>query len=371
MASRDTKRAVYALHWIITLAALGVAILACFLPDNSGAITALQEQAANQTAQINTLNQEVAIIQSQLVEIMMDGGNLTFLRNGSFTWGISLSQSFTPPFAECTSTTPSGFTIAAAGSGYRVGDLATVNLNNPPPQTYNWLQHPVLRVDAVGGSGEVLALTALSTGCFDFDDGPDSIMDTLSVAGSGLTVQTVGPFIPADPSTGYYDYPTPPANLCAPIQVTNYSVYQLTIGPAAFTLLYLSGAPVPSTVLPYGIQTAVTTLQIYMYNFNPRDDDIVSLGTKDYIFPLTQKNLNAISFATNDDCLALGTCVVNINFITPDTLRAMEFYTQFTSPPIRNQTWIRTGITPLEEIGPFDNGVFSLNEPFMLVLPAL
>lgn len=376
MVSRDTQNSVYALNWIITLAALGVAILACFLPDNSGTLTALQNNYTNLTAQLAATNMEVDVIRSQLAETMMNDANITLLRNGTFIWGISLLQDPAPPFAECTDLTVSGFTIASAGTGYRVGDLITVNLDDIS-QTYFWRQHPVLRVDTVGGSGDVLTFTVLTPGCFVFDNGPNSVMDTLSVVGSGFTVQTVGPTYVPSVANGYYDYPTPPQALCTALQTSNYSVYQMTLGPTAFTLLYLYSPPIPMTFQRYGSPNnwgaGVTTIQIYMYQHDPREDDIVSLGYKDYIFPLTQKNLNAISFPSDDNCFALGLCVVNVNFFTPDTLRALEFFTQFTTPAIRNETWIRTRITPLAETPGYDDthASFSLTEPWVLVLPAL
>lgn len=374
--SGDVWRSIVAFNSLVGLAALGVAIAALFLPNVGPQLDTLRSTDTNLTAALAAANMHIDMLNSQIVEIMMnDATNVTLLRNGTFIWGVSLIQDPAPPFATCNALTVSGFTIAAAGTGYRVGDLITVNLDDVA-QTYLWDQHPVLRVDTVGGSGEVLTFTVLTPGCFEYDNGPNSVMDTLSVVGSGFTVQTVGPTYTPTVGNGYYDYPTPPPALCTALQTSQYSVYQLTIGPSAFTLLHLNTPPIPMTFQRYGstfFGAGVTTLQIYMYEFEPREDDIVAMGTKDYIFPLTQKNFNAISFPSTDDCFALGQCIVNVNFFTEDTLRALEFYTQFADPPVRNETWIRTRITPLFEIPGFDvtSAVFSLKEPWVLVLPAL
>lgn len=373
--SGDFWRGLVGLNTLMTIAALVLAILALFLPDNGSQFTTLRATDANLSAALAAANMHIDMLNSQIVEIMMhDATNVTLLRNGTFIWGVSLRQDPAPPFATCNYLTVSGFIIVGAGTGYRAGDLITVNLDDAV-QTYFWDQHAVLRVDTVGGSGEVLTFTVLTPGCIQFDNGPNSVMDTLSVVGTGFTVQTVGPTYVPTVGNGYYDYPTPPPALCTALQTSQYSVYELVIGPSAFTLLYLETPPVPMTFQRYGstyFGAGVTTLQMYMYGFTPREDDIVSLGTKDYIFPLTQKNFNAISLLGSNNCFALGQCIVNVNFFTEDTLRAMEFFTQFASPPVRNQTWIRTRITPLEE-GGFDGtqAVFSLKEPWMLVLPAL
>lgn len=363
-----------AIGFLLLLGVLAVAIVALFFPRYDD--TLLAQSIVDLTNALDATNINVNLLNSQIVEINMNQAvNVTLLLNGTFIWGLSRGETYAPPFVTCSGTTVAGFTIVSPGSGYRAGDLVTVNLDNVT-QDYVWYEHPVLRVDTVDEGGAVLTLTALTTGCLNFDNNGNSNMDTLSVVGTGLVVTTVSPTdtVPSAFS-GYYDFSTPPTDLCAPLQMGRYELYQMTIGLAAFTVLDIYPPEFPFPLHQYGSTARgsdVSSVQIFMFNFSAFPTELDSLGTQQYIFPMTQRNLNDITLTDDGNCLTTGACAVNVNFFTPDTLRAFKFDTEFTSPAIRYQSWLMTRITVTTEYGlESSNGVFTLNNPWMLVIPSL
>jgi hypothetical protein len=364
---------------LVALIALAIGAAGWFFPNNDASFralsqndTALSDALAAANAQIAASNVQITQLQSQLVEIMMESGNATLLQNGTFLWGVSISQDNVFPFATCnTGQSASGFTMVSAGTGYRVGDLITLIAEDPDYALWFWTELPVLRVDTVDGSGAVLTFTTLTGGCFGYESAPGTTMDTLSVVGSGFTVQISGLYAPSVFNT-YYDYPTPPTDLGAGLQYAQYSLYQVEIHGVFFTVLYLEPPPLTMHFAPYGYWThvAVTTLEFNLYNFQPPVAELTTLGSASYIFPLTQKNVGAINFQDDYNCWATGDCYLDLDFLGQDKLKAIQFHTYLQQFGVKQHSWIRFRINPPVEV-PILNGAFTLNYPFMLVLPSL
>lgn len=370
---RGLWRWITALAFVLAIGALVVAIIALFLPPNRD--STLDALSQNDTTLGNALaaaNLQITQLHSQLVEIMMEAGNATLLQNGTFIWSTSINQDNLLPFATCfTGQSATGFTAVSAGSGYRVGDLITLIAEDPNTALWYWAELPVIQVDSVDGTGAVLTFTTLTGGCFVFESAPGTVMDTLSVVGSGFTVQLAGLYTPTV-FNQYYNYPTPPTDLGSALQYANYSVYQVEIHGVFFTVLYLDPPALPMLMNTYGFWTniAVTTLEFNLYNFQPPVAELVSLGTANYIFPLTQKNVDAINLQDDYNCWATKDCYLNLDFITTDKLKAVQFHTFLQEFGVKKHSWIRFRINPAVEV-PIINGVFTLNYPFMLVLPSL
>jgi hypothetical protein len=306
---------------------------------------------------------------------MVDAGNATLLQNGTFIWGLSRSQDNLFPFATCAlgGQSAPGFNLVAAGTGYSAGDLVTLHLTDTLI-TYRWFEHPVIQVDSVDSlTGAILTFTTLSGGCSDFGVDTAPSMDSLSVTGTGATFQVSGPLFTPTVFNNYYNYPTPPADLSSALQYARYELYQVIIHGVAFTTLHLEAPPLAMQLGFYGSATSVNAVHANMYNFQPEVENIVSLGTSDYVFPLTQRNVDAIDFRDLYNCWYRGTdnCFLNLNYSPQrDTLIAMQFKTYFQQFNVKQHSWIRFRIQAFEE-DPFLQANMTLHYPFMLVLPSL
>lgn len=359
------------LYWIVLLGTLAVAIVALFLPNYGGDLNALRNTDTLIINNISVTNMHVDLLNSQIYEIMQEAGNATLIQNGTFIWGVSRSQTNLFPFATCADLTVSGFTIVSSGTGYRVGDLITVNLD-AAMGSYSWTEHPVIRVDTVDGIGAVLTFTILTGGCANFIGVPVDVMETLSVTGTGFTVQVVGPLFTPNSFDPYYDYPTPPAGLSTALQYANYSLYQVIIHGVAFMTLHLEPPPLTMYMRYYGSAEFVNALHFNMYEFQPPVDNIRSLGTANYVFPITKRNQDAMVFQDESNCWyrPSNRCYLNLNFFSTDNLIAMQFKTYSQMFNTKLHSWIRFRINGyLEE--EFVNANFTLSYPFMLVLPSL
>ena len=360
------------IQWIVILGTLTVAIIALFLPNYGGDLNALRSTDTIIINNLSATNMHVDMLNSQIFEIMQEAGNATLIQNGTFIWGISQEQNDLFPFATCSGLSATGFTIVSAGTGYRVNDLITVNIANAII-SYSWAEHPVIRVDSVDGVGAVLTFTVLSGGCANFALVPPDVMETLSVVGTGFTVQVLGPLFTPTIFNTYYDYPTPPAALAAGLQYANYSLYQVIIHDVAFMTLHLEPPPLRMYLNHYDPYTFLNTLHFNLYEFQPPVDNIRSLGTANYIFPLTKRNFDAIVFQDRYNCWFRPTdkCFMNLNVVPgEDTLIAMQFKTYAQMFATKLHSWIRFRITNFEE-DPFLDANFTLAYPFMLVLPSL
>lgn len=357
----------------ISIGALAVGIVALFHPNYNGDITHLQQTDVNITNDLNIANMHIDMLQSQLAELMMEQGNLTLVQNGTFIWGVSSREDSSFPFATCSHLTVSELTMVNAGTGYRVGDLITPLWSTP--SAFIWSEHPVIRVDTIDTlTGAVLTYTILSTGCLDSGIASPLLdeLETLSVVGSGFTVIMIGPLYTPSFLDAYYDYPTPPSTLASALQIAHYSIYELLVQDVAFTILYLDPPPIVMQMATYGLSSAIDTLQFNTYEFQPPVDEIRSLGTADYIFPITRKNLNAIVFNDQSNCWATKECFLNLNDVPRyDTLQAMQFKTFAQQFNQQFHSWIRFRIKPADPEMEFTSSSFTLSRPLMLVLPAL
>jgi hypothetical protein len=327
------------------------------------------------------------MLQSQVVEIMMHAANTTVLQEGTFIWSAS-EFPYRSVAAQCYGTEVPGYVIVNAGTNYRVGDLITgLNYDSFLSLTYRYYEHFVLRVDAVGTSGEVTSFTVLTPGCFALATANTTIQ-TRSVVGTGFTVQRyAGPYVVPNANT-YYAYSTPPQGLVAPLQLGNYSLKQLTIDSVPFTVLELSAPEFPIvTSFDFLGPTYMRVLHMAMYHFDPPVLPLQDLGAfltnYDYpynypfTFPLTQRNRNAFSLIDDTMCVVTqpNVCWQDSNGdsskLTPDAFKLstvfwgtdlqlahpfFDFY--FTSDDYTYQYVA-------------EHAVFTLNYPLMLVLPSL
>lgn len=359
------------LTFFLTLVAIGLAIWGILVPERDTAtFNALSQNDTTLGAALAAANLQITQLQSQLVEIMMEAGNATLLQNGTFIWGVSIQQDNVYPFATCnTGQSGAAFAVDNPGGWYRVGDLITMVASDPDYVLWAWAEVPVFRVDSITETGAVATFTVLTGGCFIFQDAPGTVMHTLSVAGSGFAV-TVTSFYTPTVFNEYYNYPTPPIDLGTALQYSTYSLYQVEIHGVFFTVLYLDAPPETMAFDSYGIIGAVTTLEFNLYNFQPPVAEITPLGTANYIFPLTQKNQGAIHLQDDYNCWATKDCYLNLDFLGHDKLKAAQFHTYLQEFGTKQHSWIRFRINPALEV-PILNGVFTLNYPFMFVLPSL
>ena len=364
-------------YWIVLLGTLTVAIIALFLPNYGGDLNALRSTDTIIINNLSVTNMHVDMLNSQIFEIMQEAGNVTLIQNGTFIWGVSRSQINLFPFATCTTgQSAPGFNLVSAGTGYRVGDLVTLHLEDPLVAVYQWFEHPVIQVNSVDSlTGAILTFTTLSGGCANFGVDTAPSMDSLSVVGTGATFQVSGPYFAPSVFNGYYDYPTPPADLSSALQYANYQLYQVIIHGVAFTTLHLEAPALPMQLGGYGsvLNPLLNALHFNMYEFQPPVDNIRSLGTADYIFPITKRNFDAIVFRDRYNCWFRPTdkCFLNLNVVPgEDTLIAMQFKTYAQTFATKLHSWIRFRIHNFEE-DPFLDANFTLAYPFMLVLPSL
>jgi hypothetical protein len=357
------------------LAIVGAYVVGALLPPNRGSdINALQILTSNLTNQLQQSNLQIDMLRSDLVEIMVEAGNATLLQNGTFIWGVSRSQDNLFPFATCTTgQSAPGFNLVSAGTGYRVGDLVTLHLDDPLGVVYQWIEHPVIQVNSVDSlTGAILTFTTLSGGCANFGVDTAPSMDSLSVVGTGATFQVSGPYYAPSVFNEYYDYPTPPADLSTALQYANYQLYQVLIHGVAFTTLHLEPPALSMQLGFYGSKLFLNALHINMYEFQPPVENLASLGTADYVFPLTQRNVDAIDFQDRSNCWyrATNNCYLNLDLTRKNNLIAMQFKTYAQQFGIKLHSWIRFRINSFEE-EPFLDANMTLHYPFMLVLPSL
>lgn len=301
-----------AVRWLLTLSALTIAIVALILSNvfterRNGEITILRATTAELAANGTHRDMQIAMLRSEWVEIMMHLANETVLGNGTFVWALSADTD--QPAGICTSA-PTGYTQVGAGTGYRVGDLITLPHNY---LTVTFARSPIFRVDSVGLAGDVLTFTTLSRGCNGF--GPlSTAIPGISIVGTGFSVTMNSNFgLVTDP---YYAFPSPPNQLVAPLQVSTWTLKQVTIESVAFNVLVLDPPAVPMVSGYEGIGNVVTSefLHVTTFGWQPEVTAVTSLGRSGYVFPFTQKNMAAVSLVDDSSCWSLpfaGDCFMD------------------------------------------------------------
>lgn len=335
-------------------------------------VTLLEMESALLQENVTHLEMESLLLQNQIVEISMNLANETILQEGTFIWSVGGIRDRQPgEVCSSSSFVVTGFAIDAPGTGYRVGDLVTV-LRQDVPTTLLFFSNPVLKVTGVGLGGEVQAFDVLTPGCLSSNPLSNNSIPSISIVGSGLMVKRyAGPYPPITDS--YYEFQTPQAVPVAPLQYANYSLRQVTIESVAYTVIYLYPPEFPITLQFSSPSEALT---FALYEFAPLIPELQALGSYAYIFPLTNKNYNAISLPDNINCLATNTnCWLDSRGVSsrryPNAFSLLNFrygldlqisnhffYWHFTS----------TGYTH-DYVA--NNAVFTLNYPLMLVLPSL
>lgn len=354
----------------VSITALVFAVLA-FTQQRDG-IQSLRDTTTVINDDLTHLQMANALLQSEVVEISMHTSNETTLQEGTFVWSVGGIRN-RDPGETCSNLVVTGFAISAPGSGYRVGDLVTLH-NQDSPISIQFYKLPVLKVTSVGLTGEVQSFDVLTPGCLAANPPTNNSISTISIVGTGLTVKRyAGPYPPIDPDT-YYVFQTPQSGAAAPLQYANYSLRQVTIESVAYTVLYLYPPDFP--VAANVFNGVSDTLNMVLYEFDPLITQLQSLGSYYYVFPLTQKNYNAISLVDDTNCLATSPdCWLDAyggsSRDSPSAFQIRHFregYDLQISNPFIQWHFTSTGYT---HDYPASNAVLTLNYPFMLVLPSL
>lgn len=357
---------------VIALGAIALAI-GLHLTQN-GTTSTLDLRTTSLQTQLNTSIMQTQMLQSQLVELMMDAANITILQQGTFIWALS-DINGNPPANGCFSSVVPGYVLVTAGTNYRVGDLIT-GKNTDAVGSYNYQEHLVLRVDTVGLLGEVTSFTVLTPGCFISGAGNTTI-ETRSAVGSGVTLKRY-----AGPYSGpvedvYYTYPTPPSKLVSPLQRGNYTIKELTIHSVPFIIAEISPPEFPMAASfdynPYPIGG----LRLTMYQFDPPSDVVQTVANYDYIFPLTQRNYNAISLVDDSPCFNVqpDVCWLSAYPYVSAKLYPSAVGFEHANHGTNSQfdyPYIFSSFNSANHVHQYvaENAVFTLNYPLMLVLPS-
>lgn len=250
MSTKDQRKTLKrgGVFLILVLGGLGLAAFIMALVFNA------QQNSA--TAGLNTrdsvIQQQITILQTQVLEMMMDQVNGTLVQNGTFRWSCNV-LGFSPVFQNClTGTTAVAYSTVSAGTGYNVGDLITGN--DASGVTYQ--SPPQLRVTQVDGAGAVLAFDTLNTGCYTSGSGT---ITTNSPVGVGFTMQITGGTRSLGFPDSYYAYPSPPTKSMCAAQESTYELRQLTMGSAYFTVLFLTPPRYPMQINMNGPSDRVPT----------------------------------------------------------------------------------------------------------------
>lgn len=311
----------------------------------------------------------ISLLQSQVFELMMHETNITVLQEGTFQWGASGRGrgSDAYPSARCYSGgTSSGFSIVAAGTNYRVGDLIRIDGS----AQVSFFQPAMLKVVQIGTAGDVLAFDILTPGCLDFV-GANDTMATVSVVGSGFTVQTWPRRTIQDVD---YTYPWPPRVPLGAPQVGQYSLKQFTVEAVAFTVLVIEPPEFPISASGGG---SPRIFQISLSAWSPPIFELDALGYYQYLFPLTQKNLKAINLTDDAGCYAAQTtCFMDAetDYTTPYARNAVYFLSSFhgNNNQIVN-SYIDWAFNSQQNVFNYaaNHANFTLNQPFMFLLTTL
>lgn len=369
MSSRTP--ALIILVYFIAVPALILSILSIFYPNYDSQLNAIRTTTTELEGNITHLQMENTLLQNQVVELMMSSANETIIQEGRFVWAMGGTRDRYPGDV-CNDLVVTGFAINTAGTGYRVGDLVFVT-NIDTPSTIQFYDNPVLKITAVGGSGEVVSFDVLTPGCLAANPMTNNSISTMTIVGSGLTVKRyAGPYPPIDPNT-YYVFQTPQANLVAPLQYANYSLRQVTIESVAYTVLYIYPPEFP--IIPES-SGASNALDMILYEFDPLIPALQALGSYYYVFPLTQKNYNAISLVDDTNCLATSVdCWLDTyggsSRDSPTAFALVNTRDGFDDQIANHYIQFHFTSTGYTHDYVANNAVLTLNYPFMLVLPSL
>lgn len=367
-----------AARWFLILSALAIAIVALILTNvwtqnHNGEIATLRAAllpfAVNDTASA----MQISLLQSQIVEILMNVANETTVGSGTFVWALSRDTSV--PGGLCSAGAPSSYTMQSAGTGYRVNDLITLPLSY---LTVTYGQSPVFQVNTVGGAGEVLTFTTLSRGCNA--GGPQgTAVPGISIVGTGFTVtrdnanQGGGGGLP----DAYYNYPAPPTGLVSPVQQSTYTLKQVTIESATFNVLVLEGPQFPMVTVSASVSHF---LHVVLFAFSPEIPALESMGNNGYVFPFTSKNMAAISLTDDASCFSVaypsaGGCFMDAGQDNvPGYLNSAEFVTNLWGNNLQLHSifthWFFNSFNDAQDYAA-NHANFTLNAPLMWVLPAL
>jgi hypothetical protein len=356
----------------LALAIVSICLMSIWNTSAGNSIQALNRNAGELSANVTVLQMQNSLLQSQLVEAMMNLSNETILQEGRYIWTIGARRD-EPPADFCyTSLTPGfGFTIDNPGAGYFVDDLVIVNRFDLPI-SMSFLFQPVLKITSVNGMGHVLSFTVLTPGCINtpFQNLPPNPFGTTCVRGSGLTVRRPA-LVPFNQNV-YYAFPTPPLEPAIPLQYANYSLRQVSIESSVYTVLYLYPPAFSMVVSSSSFGGgSILELNVILMNFEPSIPELDSLGYYNYYYPLTKKNFNALNLTDDTNCLANQVCWMDITWgtqlIYPQALqfnqRRWGTLDQFVHSYFQ---WIFNGV-PDFNVGNF---VLTLNDPLMIVLPS-
>lgn len=333
---------------------------------------ATAHDASNQAAQQHA-QMQIDQLRSELVEIQMASANVTMLQTGTYIWTFGSQAVSSDPSLVC-NWFITGWQIVNAGINYVVGDLISISVSNPiNVQIY---ASPVFRVDSVDGNGAVLTFDTLTVGCANAQymstQGPFS---TLTVRGSGLTMEFFSSTNIAPLNNAYYNFPTPMSQNCAALQEATYQLKSLTIESVEFIILELNPPPFP--VQLDSISGSIVNFAMAAYAYEPSILQLRPLSSYGYVFPLTTYNRNALSFTDNANCLASNAC-----FYEPWRLTSQEAQTgvkfqqnvHVGSGDIDYfvyDEWIAAYWNSVSGVLNFQGANFTLNYPMMLVLPSL
>lgn len=361
----------------LTWAALAIGITTLVLTPvfyrlHEESLASVRSTNADQQGDLAHLQMQNDIIQSQLVEALMNLGNETILQQGTFIWGIG-SFGFSDISQQCSSIAVTGYAKAASGSGYRVGDLITV-----ASDAVQFLSQAVFNVTSVGGSGQVLTFTTLTPGCILSTPLTNVTMGTLSIVGTGFAVQFyAGPYPPVNQNV-YYVYPTPPRRLVSPLQYANYTLKEVRLNSATYTVLQLDAPefPMVMAVPPTMVSFIPSLLHPNLYQFDPPIPELQALGNAYYEFPLTRRNYNAISLTDDTSCYDNGIQCWLDAYDTSSRSLPNAFYLNYQYWGFDNQIahpYIAWHFTSNGYAYNYlaHNTVLTLTEPLMLVLPSL
>lgn len=360
----------FLLLFLLGAAALVVAVLA-YTQQRDG-LGALRSSTNDLQGNLTHLQMENSLLQSQLVEISMHTSNETILQEGTFVWSVGGTRNRYPG-APCYNLAVTGFALDSPGSGYRVGDLVTVENVVSGPSTYLFYENPVLKVTSIGGLGDVQSFDMLTPGCLLASSTGNETMPTISIVGTGFTVKRyVGPYPPINTNT-YFVFQTPQNDPVAPLQYANYSLRQVTIESVAYTVLYLYPPEFPIVLSSSSISLALT---VALYEFEPLIPELQALGAYYYVLPLTKKNYNAISLPDDTNCLATNpNCWLDTyggsSRDSPQAFSLLNSRDGFDLQVANHYFYWHFTSTAYTHDYVANNAVLTLNYPFMLVLPSL
>jgi hypothetical protein len=291
------------------LIAIAGIILACIWNTNQN--RGIQEQfnrLANTKENATHASMQNAMLQSQMVEIMMQSSSEQILQEGTFIWTIGDGNSNRVGSSCSTQLVPSftSYSIATAGTGYFVGDLVTLFYQDAVPVTVTYSANAVLKITAVHNTtGAVLSFDVMTPGCVASGGGlvPGNPIATTCVRGVGLTINRAAMGFPAYNATDYYGAFPPLAPFPqAPLQYSNYSLREVTIQSVSYTVLYLSPPPFPMVIGSFSQPSPIVHLNVAMANYEPTIPELQGFGSEYYVFPLTNKNYDAINVTDNVNC---------------------------------------------------------------------